>query len=195
MIMSLRWIGHQKNAWEKMINQEEIKQRIVPVWLKLALWSTVIAIVIMGIFISAKALPWKPYTVYSVYTDIDEACVFDRINLTQDSAVEDGWYTIGNLVGSTYWVDSAGYPYPGATFDVDIEPFERTDIPTNTVRLAPPEPGYWYAGGEATLYGYRLGFIPVEQLVVVKTETPILVKEWDDPSCLKERVPNVATKR
>ncbi len=161
----------------------ELSSEKQPLWIKLSLWATVIGIAIITIFIIAKAVPWEPFKVYDYYEEPAVVCPFDRVHITQDVSLESSWwYSVGNLKGQTYWLDEEGKPFAGTYFDVPIEPFERDKLPSNSVRLAPPEPGYWYAGGEATLTGERLGFIGVSQEIKVVAEDPILVQEWDECS-------------
>lgn len=161
-------------------------KRSISKFIGVALLLTLLGILVASTLIVGKTLPWKPFIIYDFYATPLTACPLEQVEVIQDIEIKGGWYSIDNLRGESYWLNDEGRPIQGTFFDVsNIPETERVEAPSNVVRTAPPVPGEWYAGGTGTLTGTRFGFVHVEQEITVEAEEPIVVKEWNDPSCIE----------
>lgn len=152
----------------------------------------ILLLLIMGMFVAARAITFEPLTVYSYYTEYLEYCPFEPVNVMQEIEIQDKWYyRLTTIEGENFMLYNTVQPYGGTPFEVPIMELPRDVYPSNTLRLAPPVPGEWSAGGKGVINGYMFGFIPVKQTIEPQSTPPYQVKAWDDPDCLGKVLPDL----
>ena len=154
-----------------------------PALIKYPIYLIVGFIILIIVFIVGQSTPWQPLQVYGYSASPTEVCPFDRVELDQDLELIWGPHSITSLAGQTFWESADGRNFQSTYFmeESDIPTsVPRDNYPSSTLKLAPPEPGEWTLGGRATLRGNRLWFIPVQQIIEIKTDNVVTVKDWSE---------------
>ncbi len=145
-----------------------------------------LAIILMVVFFIGKTLPYEAVQLDEEDVRIEpiSACGGEEVNVTYVLSTDN---TVDRITGFTYWVSGDdNRPYSSIFFDsFDPAPTteEKVEVDGPTRRVAPWPRDYWHAGINATVYGTRWGFIPVEQRIWLESTDTLYTKGRSAEDC------------
>jgi hypothetical protein len=156
-----------------------------PAWIRWPLYVLALCIIVVGIYIVGKILPFEPLQVSDVRVEPDSACGGEEVHVIYIGNMESGLYTLDDLDGFAYWQSSNDpRPYSSIYFkEESLDPFPEREFEGPTRRVAPWPYDQWHAGVDATLYGKRFGFVPVEQRIHLESDDYLQSKDRHSSEC------------
>lgn len=136
-------------------------------------------------------LPFTPVTIYSYEPTRSEVCPGELIRVDVDSEIDPRpSRSVYSIKVQPEWivVDVAGLAkgqtVEGAetTLPPEVLKLGRSDIQSNVLRPAPPQPGMWRHAAEVTVQGSAYG-IPRPQILHPMADTLTTVLPPDHPKC------------
>jgi hypothetical protein len=160
-----------------------------PMWLRWLLYTTVVAILLTGLYIVGRIMPFEPLVVDDVMIYPEESCGGYEAYVTYVGRADGGLYSLGKIEGFAYWMSGEDpRPYSSIYFTVeDLEPFETREFEGPTRRTAPWPEDEWHAGVDAVVYGKRFGFVPVEQRVHIESDDSLTTLNRFSDECSNEQ--------